>query len=47
VGSPFVTTQRLRFCDTDAAGHVNNAVYAMMCEAGRAELAQKKNQKKV
>jgi acyl-CoA thioester hydrolase len=39
MGAPFVTTQKLRFCDTDAVGHVNNAVYAAMCEAGRAELA--------
>ncbi len=39
MGEPYVTTQRLRFCDTDAVGHVNNAVYAVMCEAGRAELA--------
>ena len=31
----FVTTQKLRFCDTDRLGHVNNAVYAVMCEAGR------------
>jgi acyl-CoA thioester hydrolase len=38
VPAPFVTTQRLRFCDTDQMGHVNNAVYAVMCEAGRAEL---------
>ena len=36
--APFVTSQRLRFCDTDAQGHVNNAVYAMMMEAGRSEL---------
>ncbi len=40
MGAPFVTTQLLRFCDTDALGHVNNAVYAVMCEAGRAELSQ-------
>ncbi len=33
-----VTTQRLRFCDTDRLGHVNNAVYAVMLEAGRSEL---------
>ena len=38
MGEPFVTTQLLRFCDTDQVGHVNNAVYAVMCEAGRAEL---------
>lgn len=35
---PFVTTQRLRFCDADMVGHVNNAVYAVMYEAGRTEL---------
>lgn len=40
MNSPFVTTQKLRFCDTDAIGHVNNAVYSVMCEAGRAELSR-------
>lgn len=35
---PFVTTQRLRFCDTDRLGHVNNAAYAMLFEAGRTEM---------
>jgi acyl-CoA thioester hydrolase len=38
VGSAFITTQKLRFCDTDQLGHVNNAVYAVMYEAGRAEM---------
>jgi acyl-CoA thioester hydrolase len=38
--APFVTTQKLRFCDTDMLGHVNNAVYAVMFEAGRAEMMQ-------
>ncbi len=38
MGAPFLTTQRLRFCDTDRLGHVNNAVYAVMYEAGRSEL---------
>jgi len=38
MGAVFVTTQKLRFCDTDRLGHVNNAVYNVMCEAGRAEL---------
>ncbi|MBU6497037.1 MAG: acyl-CoA thioesterase [Rhodospirillales bacterium] len=38
---PYVTTQKLRFCDTDKLGHVNNAVYAVMYEAGRAELMDK------
>jgi acyl-CoA thioester hydrolase len=37
-GTPFVTPQALRFCDTDQLGHVNNAVYAVMYEAGRAEM---------
>ena len=32
------TTHRLRFSDNDAVGHVNNAVYAVMFEAGRTEL---------
>ncbi|MCW3474460.1 acyl-CoA thioesterase [Limobrevibacterium gyesilva] len=35
-----MTTQKLRFCDTDQLGHVNNAVYAVMYEAGRAEMMQ-------
>jgi len=35
---PIVTLQKLRFCDTDQLGHVNNAVYAVMFEAGRVEL---------
>jgi acyl-CoA thioester hydrolase len=38
MAEPFVTTQALRFCDTDRLGHVNNAVYAVMYEAGRAEM---------
>ena len=36
----FTTLQRLRFCDTDRLGHVNNAVYAVMYEAGRAEMLE-------
>ncbi len=35
----YVTTHRLRFNDTDALGHVNNAVFAVMLEQGRSELA--------
>ena len=31
-------TQRLRFSDNDGVGHVNNAIYATMFEAGRTEL---------
>ncbi len=38
MGAPYVTTQKLRFCDTDQLGHINNAVYSEMLEAGRAEL---------
>ncbi len=34
----FTTTHRLRFSDTDKLGHVNNAVFAVMLEQGRAEL---------
>ena len=41
MGEAFVTRQVLRFCDTDQVGHVNNAVYAVLCEAGRAELMAK------
>lgn len=33
------TTHRLRFNDTDQLGHVNNAVFAVMLEQGRSELA--------
>ena len=38
MAAPIVTSQRLRFCDTDQLGHVNNAVYAEMFEAGRVEM---------
>ena len=38
MGEVFISTQKLRFCDTDRLGHVNNAVYSVMCEAGRSEL---------
>lgn len=40
MGAPYVTTHRLRFNDTDALGHVNNAVFAVMVEQGRAELVR-------
>ena len=33
------TAHRLRFNDTDRLGHVNNAVFAVMLEQGRTELA--------
>jgi acyl-CoA thioester hydrolase len=32
------TTVTLRYGDTDKLGHVNNAVFATICEAGRAHL---------
>ncbi len=35
----FLTTHRLRFNDTDRLGHVNNAVFAVMLEQGRSEMA--------
>ncbi len=38
MGEPIVTAQKLRFCDTDKLGHINNAVYAEMFEAGRVEM---------
>ncbi len=37
-GSWFKTTNRLRFSDNDVNGHLNNAVYATLFEAGRVEL---------
>ena len=40
MGAPYATTHRLRFNDTDALGHVNNAVFAVMLEQGRAELVR-------
>jgi acyl-CoA thioester hydrolase len=39
MGSPHRTVHRLRFNDTDRLGHVNNAVFAVMLEQGRSELA--------
>lgn len=39
MGEPHRTTHRLRFNDTDRLGHVNNAVFAVMLEQGRSELA--------
>jgi acyl-CoA thioester hydrolase len=34
----FRTTHKLRYNDTDTAGHINNAVYSTMAEAGRTDL---------
>ncbi len=35
---PVVTTDKLRYCDTDRQGHVNNAVFLTFLETGRVEL---------
>ena len=32
------TADRLRYCDTDRQGHINNAVFATFCESGRTAL---------
>jgi acyl-CoA thioester hydrolase len=40
MGSFHTTVQKLRFCDTDKLGHINNAVYAVMYEAGRADMLE-------
>ncbi len=32
---PVLTTEKLRYNDTDRQGHVNNAVFATLCESGR------------
>ena len=34
----FWTSVSLRYGDTDKLGHINNAVFATICEAGRCEL---------
>ena len=38
MGAPLVLSQPLRFCDTDMLGHVNNAIYSVLLEAGRVEI---------
>ncbi len=35
---PFVSREKLRYCDTDRQGHVNNAVFATFLETGRVEM---------
>ncbi|MEX0923332.1 MAG: thioesterase family protein [Rhodovibrionaceae bacterium] len=35
---PAWTADRLRYCDTDRQGHINNAVFATFCESGRTSL---------
>ena len=32
---PMHITEKLRYCDTDRQGHINNAVYSTLCESGR------------
>ncbi len=35
---PLRSTEKLRYADTDRLGHINNTVFAMLFESGRAEL---------
>ena len=35
---PFRAYDKLRYCDTDRQGHVNNAVFATFLETGRTEI---------
>lgn len=35
---PYVTTEKIRYVDTDRQGHVNNSVFSSLLEAGRVEL---------
>ncbi|WP_349360572.1 thioesterase family protein [Stappia sp.] len=35
---PAVSTDKLRYADTDAQGHVNNAVFSTFLETGRVEI---------
>ncbi len=35
---PLVSLDKLRYCDTDRQGHVNNAVFASLFETGRVDL---------
>ena len=38
MGAPRVTVEKLRFNDTDQIGHVNNAAFVVLLEAGRVEM---------
>jgi acyl-CoA thioester hydrolase len=40
---PFHVMEKLRYADTDRQGHVNNAVYAVLFEAGRVHLFRQPN----
>jgi acyl-CoA thioester hydrolase len=35
---PLITTEKLRFADTDRHGHISNAVFAVCCQNARMEL---------
>ena len=35
---PYKTYDKVRYCDTDRQGHVNNAVFATFLETGRVEI---------
>lgn len=35
---PLITTEKLRFADTDRNGHISNAVFAVCCQNARMEL---------
>ena len=35
---PVITTDKIRYADTDRQGHVNNAVFSTFLETGRVEL---------
>ncbi len=34
----FITSDKIRYCDTDRQGHVNNAVFSSFFETGRTEI---------
>ena len=40
MATPRITVEKLRFNDTDLLGHINNAVYTVILEAGRVELVR-------
>ncbi|NRP38751.1 acyl-CoA thioesterase YbgC [Marinobacterium sp. xm-a-121] len=35
---PFISYDKIRYCDTDRQGHVNNAVFSTFLETGRVEI---------
>lgn len=40
---PLITSDKIRYADTDRQGHVNNAVFATFLETGRVELLYNKD----